>query len=317
MQVYDSMDDYARAGGECIAALGMFDGVHVGHAALLGEAVRRAHALGIAAVALTFKQNPLSVLCPERAPDDIQPLCDKLDAIAALGVDAVVAEDFTLRYAAQDGGAFAHALKTKLHARAVAAGFNYTFGYKGACGVEDLRRFGQNEGFDVIVVPPVEVMGSAASSTRIRHCLSQGDIAGVNALMGRPYEMHGTIAHGKHLGNTLGFPTANLNIERSRALPRAGVYVCALRIECGKWLPGVLNIGSQPTAPSGHMTCEVHALSDIGDVYGCSMVVRYIEFRRPERKFDSVEALRQQVEHDKKDARAYFDGSDIIARLNA
>ena len=317
MQVYDSMDAYAREGGECVVALGMFDGVHVGHAALLGEAVRRAHALGIAAVALTFKQNPLSVLCPERAPGDIMPLSDKLSAIAALGIDAAVAEDFTLKYALQDGSDFAHALKSKMHARAVVAGFNYTFGNKGACGVEDLKRFGQTYGFDVIVVPPVEIMGDAASSTRIRHCLSQGDIAGVNALMGRPYEMRGTIMHGKHLGHSLGFPTANLNIERGRALPRAGVYVCALRIDGGKWLPGVLNIGSQPTAPSGHMTCEVNALSPIGDVYGRSMTVMYLGFRRPERKFGSVEILREQVENDKADAREYFAGSDIIERLNA
>lgn len=317
MQVYDTMDAYARAGGECVAALGMFDGVHIGHAALISEAVRQAHERGVSAVVVTFKQNPVSVLCPERAPGDIQSLAEKLDAIAALGADAVVAESFTREYAHQSGMDFARALKDKLHVRAVVAGFNYTFGDKGACGVSELEIFGRDMGFDVSIMPPVEVMGGAVSSTRIRKCLEEGDVAQAGALMGRPYEMCGKIAQGKHLGHTLGFATANINIAPGRALPRAGVYVCAVRLDGGRWLPGVLNIGSQPTAPSGHKTCEVHILDDVGDVYGHDMRVRYIAFRRPERKFAGLDELRAQVEHDKADARAYFASGAVLARLNA
>ena len=139
MQLYDTMEAYARAGGECVAALGMFDGVHMGHAALISEAVRQARALGVSAVVVTFKQNPVSVLCPERAPGDIQSLDERLSAIKALGVDAAIAEDFTPDYARHTGLDFAKEMKDKLHVRAVVAGFNYSFGDKGACGVDELK----------------------------------------------------------------------------------------------------------------------------------------------------------------------------------
>lgn len=316
MQVYDTMEAYARKCGECVAALGMFDGVHRGHAALISEAVRQARALNVNAVVVTFRQNPVSVLCPQRAPGDIQSLDEKLDAIARLGIDAAIAEDFTPDYARHTGLDFARALKDELHVRAVVAGFNYTFGDRGACGVDELKAFGRELGFDVTIVPPVEVMGGAASSTRIRQYLAEGDVADASELMGRPYEMSGTVAQGKHLGHTLGFATANINIAPGRALPKAGVYVCAAKLDEGEWLPGVLNIGSQPTAPSGHKTCEVHILSDVGDVYGRFMRVRFIEFRRPERKFAGLDELRAQVEHDKADAREYFETHDMIRRLN-
>ncbi len=316
MQLYDTMEAYERAGGECVAALGMFDGVHMGHAALISEAVRQARALGVSAVVVTFKQNPVSVLCPERAPGDIQSLDERLSAIKALGVDAAITEDFTPDYARHTGLDFAKEMKDKLHVRAVVAGFNYSFGDKGACGVDELKAFGRELGFDVTIVPPVEVMGGAASSTRIRQYLAEGDIAGASAIMGRPYEMCGVIAQGKHLGHTLGFATANINIAPGRALPHAGVYVCAAKLDEGEWLPGVLNIGSQPTAPSGHKTCEVHILRDVGDVYGRFMRVRFIEFRRPERKFAGLDELRAQVEHDKADAREYFASGEAIKRLN-
>lgn len=315
MLVFDTMDDYARECGGCVAALGMFDGVHLGHAALIGEAVRRARGMGVLAVAVTFRANPLSVLCPERAPADIQTLDEKLEALKALGVDAVVCEDFTMDYAHRTGESFANDLRHKLHAHAVVAGFNYTFGDRGACGADELRRMGSELGFDAIIMDAVNVNGGAVSSTRIREKLAEGDMAAVNAMLGRPYELRGEVAHGKHLGHTLGFPTANLDLAPGRALPHAGVYVCALSFG-GCWLPGVLNIGSQPTVPSGRLTCEVHALSEVGDVYGQEMCVRFIEFRRPERRFAGIEELRAQVENDKADARAYFWSHDVLTSLN-
>lgn len=306
MRVFDTMDAYARAGcGPCVAALGMFDGVHAGHAALIGEAVRRARETGIMAVVVTFRQSPLSVLRPDMAPGDIQSPEEKLAAIEALGVDAAVCEEFTPEYAAQPGCEFARRLKECLGARAVVAGFNYTFGARGACGADELRRFGGELGFEAVIMEPVGQGGEPVSSTRIRQALAQGDLDAVAAMLGRPYEMRGVVAPGKRLGRTLGFPTANLNLERTRALPRAGVYVCELRLG-GDWLPGVLNIGSQPTAPSGVLTCEVHALCDIGDVYGQHMQVRFLAFQRPERRFGGVEELRAQVERDKQDAREFF-----------
>lgn len=317
MQVYRDMDEYARSAGPCVAALGMFDGVHAGHAALIAEAVRQARARGVAAVAVTFDVNPLRVLRPECAPGDIQSLDEKLAALAALGLDATVCEAFTAEFARRPGEAFACDLADKLRVRAIVAGYNYTFGDRGACGPDELRRLGDELGFDVVIVPPVEMDGCAVSSTRVRQRLAEGDIAGVSELLGRPYELSGTVAHGKRLGRRLGFPTANLNIAPGRALPRAGVYICALNFG-GEWLPGVLNIGSQPTVPSGHMTCEAHVLQDVGDVYGQYMTVRFIEFGRPERKFDGVEELREQVERDKANARAYFQVHDgLLAALNA
>ncbi len=315
MRVYRDMDEYA--GGPCVAALGMFDGVHAGHAALIAEAVRQARARGVAAVAVTFDENPLRVLRPECAPGDIQSLDEKLDALAELGLDATVCEAFTAEYARRPGEAFARELADRLRARAVVAGYNYTFGDRGACGPAELRRLGRELGFEAVIVQPVEVDGGAVSSTRVRQRLAAGDMRGVCALLGRPYELRGMVAHGKRLGRRLGFPTANLDIAPGRALPRAGVYVCALSFG-GQWLPGVLNIGSQPTAPSGHVTCEAHALCELGDVYGRYMWVRFIEFSRPERRFAGVDELRAQVERDKAGARAYFEARPgLLAGLSA
>lgn len=305
MRVYRSMDEYARLGGPCVAAMGMFDGVHAGHAALIAEAERMAHDRGAAALALTFDVNPLRVLRPLSAPGDIQSLDEKLEALAALGLDAAVCEAFTPEYARRPGSEFARGLAEKLSARAVVVGYNYTFGDRGACGPEELAAFGRKLGFEVKVMRPVELDGGAVSSTRVRARLAEGDVEGASRLLGRMYGLSGTVAHGKRLGRTLGFPTANLDIPAGRALPRAGVYVCAVSFG-GKWLPGVLNIGSQPTAPSGRLTCEAHVLCDTGDVYGRHMWVRFLTFGRPERKFAGVDELRAQVERDKADARAYF-----------
>lgn len=313
MRVFDTMDDYAGSCGACVAALGMFDGVHAGHAALIGRAVREARARGVLAVVVTFRASPLRTLCPQRAPGDIQTLSEKLASLEALGVDAAVCEEFTADYARRPGAEFARDLKRKLCARAVVAGFNYTFGDRGACGARELERMGRELGYDVVIMEPVSIGGGAVSSTRIRERLAAGDIAAVSAMLGRPYELSGRVAHGKHLGHTLGFATANLDLAPGRALPRAGVYVCALKLE-GAWLPGVLNIGSQPTVPSGHLTCEAHALCDVGDVYGQFMRVRFLDFRRPERRFAGIDELRAQVERDKADARAYFAAHDVTKR---
>ena len=316
MRVFDTMEDYAAACGPCVAALGMFDGVHAGHAALIGRAVSEARARGVLAVAVTFRASPLRTLCPDRAPGDIQTLAEKLDSLRALGVDAAVCEEFTAEYARRPGLDFARDLSGKLRAQAVVAGFNYTFGDRGACGARELERMGRELGYEVMIMEPVSIEGGAVSSTRIRERLAQGDIAAVNAMLGRPYELSGTVAHGKHLGHTLGFATANLDLEPGRALPHPGVYVCAMKLE-GDWLPGVLNIGSQPTVPSGRLTCEAHALCPLGDVYGRFMRVMFLDFRRPERRFSGIDELRAQVESDKADARAWFEASDALQRLNA
>lgn len=305
MRLFSTMDEYARECRGCVVALGMFDGVHLGHKALLDAAVARAKLLGVDAAALTYEQSPTRVLFPQRAPLDIQTLSEKISSMSALGIDAVICEKFTPEYAALSGEEFARALKEKLDARAVVIGYNYSFGDKGACGAADLRRFGAQFGFEVIVVDPINVLGGAVSSTRIREKLAEGDIWAVNAMLGRHYELSGPVMPGKHIGHKLGFATANLNMEPERALAHAGVYICAVCFG-GEWLPGVLNIGSQPTLPSGGTTCEVHALCEIGDVYGLHMRVRFIKFGRPERKFSSVDELRAQVERDKAQARAFF-----------
>lgn len=317
MRVFDTMDAYARECGACVAVLGMFDGVHLGHAALIGEAVRQARLRGVRAVAVTFRANPLEVLRPEAVPGDIQTLPEKLSAIERLGIDAAVCETFSAEYARRSGRAFAQELRAKLQARAVVAGYNYTFGDGAACGPQELERLGHELGFEVTIASPVRVNGEAVSSTLIRERLRVGDIASASAMLGRPYELCGAVMHGKRLGRALGFPTANINLESGRALPRAGVYICALRFD-GKWMAGVLNLGSQPTAPSGLLTCEVNALSEIGDVYGRFMQVRFIRFSRPEMKFSGLNELRGQIERDKAAARSFFEREpDLLTRMNA
>lgn len=295
-------------GGKTAVALGTFDGVHRGHQRLIQRAVEAAHRQGLSAVVSTFDVHPLSVLCPEKAPLLLNDNLQKSEIMARMGVDALIYNRFTQEFAASPPEAYIERMVRALHPAYVVAGYNYSFGAKGAGNAALLEKMQERMGYRLLITEPVRIGGRPVSSTWVRESLAQGDLRQTEELLGRPYDLLGQVIDGKHMGRRLGFPTANLRLPQGRALPLNGVYVAELKIEGqNEFLPAVLNQGRHPTLPQGGATIEVHVLNYHGNLYGRRVWVRYRKFLRPERAFDSVQALSAQLERDKQAAQAFFE----------
>jgi riboflavin kinase/FMN adenylyltransferase len=283
-------------------ALGVFDGVHLGHRAILGTAVAQARQAGMAAVACTFDPHPIEVLQPGRAPLAITTLPERLALFESCGLDAAVVLPFTPELAAMEPETFVKdVLLARLGAREVVVGFNHRFG-RGARGdVALLRRLGEELGFRTHVAEPLMVEGVAVSSTEIRAALQRGDLDAAARLLGRPYTLQGTIGHGAGRGRTLGFPTANLLPTRP-VLVSPGVYACMAEVG-GRKERAVVNVGVRPTFAETTLAVEAYLLDFAGDIYGQTMILTFVSRVRDERRFPSVDALRAQIEADAGEAR--------------
>lgn len=290
--------------GVCIA-LGMFDGVHLGHQHVIRHSILDACALGAVSVAVTFHPHPLSVVQPARAPRLLQSLAQRLRALGALGVDAVFPMSFTPELAAVDGSDFIHSLAAGLgRLRSVTVGQGFHFGRQRSGNVTLLRALGRGLGFITHAAAPIHVGAERVSSTRIRTALREGRLGSVAELLGRPYALAGPVVHGRELGRKLGFPTANIDIA-GLEVPPNGVYAARVHLGAG-WHLAVLNLGVRPTvdAAPANPQLEVHLLDFAGDLYGQELEVEFVRQVRPERRFPSVDALRLQIAEDVKHARA-------------
>lgn len=283
-------------------ALGVFDGVHIGHRAILGTAVAHAREAGMPAVACTFDPHPMEVLQPGRAPLAITTLDERLALIEGCGLDAAVVLPFTRELAAMEPEAFVKdALVTRLGARAIVVGFNHRFG-RGARGdVGMLRSLGERLGFRTHIAEPLMVEGVAVSSTEIRAALQRGDLDAAARLLGRPYTLLGSIGHGAGRGRTLGFPTANL-IPTRPVLVAPGVYACMAEV-AGQKERAVVNVGVRPTFGEATLAVEAYLLDFSGDIYGQTMILTFVSRIREERRFPSVDALKAQIQADAEEAR--------------
>jgi riboflavin kinase/FMN adenylyltransferase len=283
-------------------ALGVFDGVHLGHRAILGTAVALAKAGGLHALACTFDPHPMEVLQPDRAPRPITPLDERLALIGATGVAAVVVLPFTRELAAIEPEAFVKdALLGRLKAREIVVGYNHRFG-RGARGdARLLESLAGRLGFRAHVVPPTTVDGVAVSSTEIRAALQRGDVAAAARGLGRPYAIAGEVTSGAGRGRQLGFPTANVASDRTPLIPR-GVYRGTVHVE-GHARPAVVNVGVRPTFGETTLFIEAHLLDFTGDLYGRRVRLDFLEHLREEMRFASVEALKAQVARDIEAAR--------------
>jgi len=301
-----------RLGG-AVVTLGNFDGVHLGHQAILRAAVDRAGTLGGQAVALTFEPHPLAVLAPERAPPIIQPPHDRLVLLRELGIDVTVVQRFTHAFAALDPEAFVRDfLLRHVDVRHVVVGYNVNFGRDRAGSGETLRELGARCGFGVDVIGPVAVGVEQVSSTRLRELLGQGDMRGARRLLGRPYAMRGRVVVGDRRGRALGFPTANLHLRPGLLLPPDGVYAVAVEVD-GTVRAGVLNIGLRPTFGGRRRTVEAHLLDFTGDLYRRWLAVRVIERLRGEAAFRGPDALRAAIAADVARARSILAGEAALA----
>jgi riboflavin kinase/FMN adenylyltransferase len=292
-------------GAPGVVALGTFDGVHLGHRAILGTAVDRARTLGIPAVACTFDPHPMEVLQPGRAPLPITTLDERLELIAAAGIDGTVVIEFTHEVAGIEPEAFvSDVLVSRLRAREIVVGFNHRFGRGARGNAELLGKLGERLGFRTHVVPPYSIGGIAVSSTAVRAALAAGDVERAAALLGRPYAITGEVVRGAGRGRGLGFPTANVRPARP-TLARTGVYACRVDLlDGGGPHRAVVNVGVRPTFGETDLAIEAHVLDFSGDLYGRPLRVAFLRRIRDERRFPSVEALRVQIADDVRAARA-------------
>ena len=300
-----------KTGGRVIA-LGTFDGVHLGHQALIRAGREEALAEGVPLRVCTFDVHPLSIVAPEHAPALLTTEAEKKERMELCGADELRVMTFNQALADLSPDAFLNRLREECELRAVIAGWNYTFGRSGGGNAETLRRDGQKHGYRVVIVPSVRNRdGDIISSTAIRGRLKAGDLAGANGMLGYAYPLSGRVTGGKHLGKALTVATANVAVPADKLLPAYGVYTCFLGCG-GEKRPAVVNIGLQPTLPSGQVTVEAHLLDGAPELYGKEVRLTLTHFLRRERKFETVAALKEQIEADIRMARKLMQNSVLV-----
>ena len=291
--------------GPSACVLGSFDGVHMGHQALLCRARMAAAKNGLKTVAVTFRQHPLSVLAPERMPELLSTEQERARCMECLGMDALVELEFTKTLADQQPEDFIRQLVECLQIQVLVVGYNYTFGRGGRGNPQLLEKLASKLNFTLYVIEPVLQNGEPVSSSRIRELLTRGATMEAARLLGYPYSLEGEIKRGKQLGRKLGFPTLNIDFPAGKAVPSAGVYTGWIRYTDG-CVPAVTNIGTNPTVEDGpKIRLEAHALEPIPLVYGDRAAVLFGEKLRGEQRFASVEDLRERVLLDREAARKW------------
>lgn len=295
--------DLAALPAPVFLAIGVFDGVHLGHHAVITRALGDARAAGGSAVVVTFDPHPIRVLRPEHAPHLLTSTPHKTRLIRALGIEHLLFIPFDLAFAATPPDEFIRQLAGACALREICVGHQWSFGKGRAGNLELLQRLGAQLSFAEVGVPAVEIDGEIVSSTLIRHAVANGNLAKAARLLGREYTVLGTVVRGAQLGRQLGFPTANLAAHNEQ-FPPDGVYAVEVQRN-GTRLRGVANIGIRPTvaAPDGQRLLEVHLFDFADDIYGEDLEVTFRRFLRPEKKFDSLEALRAQITTDAEAAR--------------
>jgi riboflavin kinase / FMN adenylyltransferase len=282
---------------------GNHDGVHLGHRALVDAAKARAEAMGLRTVGMFFDPHPTRVLSPERAPTLLTMPERRAALLREAGCDEVVVKSFDAEFASTSPRVFVEEILVRAcNARCVVTGPDFQFGRGRAGNIETLRALGEEYGFEVVVVPPALYQGEPSSSTRIRQALVEGEVDSAASMLTRLHETEGRVVHGDHRGRALGFPTANLEVDAT-LLPKDGVYLVAVRdVTAARSYFGVANLGSRPTVGAGR-SVEVHVFDFAGDLYDHRLRVGYAARLRDERRFPSVDALREQISRDVDAAR--------------
>lgn len=285
-------------GRPAAVAIGVFDGVHLGHRTVLAGLVRGARSRSLAPVALTFDPHPLEFLAPDRAPRLLTDIERRAELLGSCGMEVVGVLPFLqIRDLAPEAFAV-EVLAGRLQARVVAVGADFRFGHDRTGDVDALRRLGDRLGFEVEAVELVgHHDGEIVSSSRIRALLGEGRVADAARLLGEPFQVRGPVVHGDGRGRGIGFPTANLHVPERMALPRDGVYAAWARLE-GADHPSVVNIGVRPTFGQTHRVVEAHLLDLDLDLYGSLLSLGFVDRLRDERRFAGVDELVAQIARD-------------------
>jgi len=300
--IRNRLEDLPALGVSLHLALGVFDGVHAGHQAVIARAVEAAAREGGLAGLLTFDPHPIRVIAPNKAPSALLETLDhKARVVGDLGVQLFIPLHFDIEFAKMEASEFIDRIM-EAPVRTIAVGEDWRFGHNRSGDVTFLKLEAARRGFKLEAVPPVMHDGERISSTRIRQAIRDGNLSAAEQMLGRPYAVTSKVIEGKKLGRTIGFPTANLATGEAQ-LPPDGVWAVRALLPDGQNLSGIANLGIRPTVGGDTHTLEVHLLDFAGDLYGQELEIRFLKHLRPEIKFPSIEALRSQIQRDADDAR--------------
>lgn len=291
-----------------VVTLGSFDGVHLGHQALVHATVSLAQRLGVPAVMLSFEPLPREYLQADAPPARLTNLRERWRLLQGIGLDALVLLRFNEALRQMSGAEFLQLLTERLAVRAVVVGHDFRFGKGGQAHAEFLQSAGQREGFAVQIIEPVQAEGVRVSSSAVRAALAAGDFDRAEQLLGRRYSMRGRVVAGEQLGRKLGFPTANLRLRR-RVSPLGGIYAVRVHGVADRIWPAVASLGTRPTVGGVEPLLEVFLLDYAGDLYGCELEVEFVAHLRDELRFESVELMVAQMHRDVAVARERLDGT--------
>lgn len=304
MEVLRSIPELSRLRGPVFAAIGVFDGVHLGHQAVISTSARAAQEANGTPVVITFDPHPMKVLRPQNAPHLLTATQHKIALIRDLGVEHLLVIHFDPEFASTPPEAFVRQLvQSAKPLRQICVGHEWSFGKNRAGNLELLKKLGAEHHFEVIGIKPVAVNGTVVSSTAIRRAVEEGNFAKATEMLGREYTILGTVKKGAQLGRELGFPTANLSAH-SEQFPPNGVYVAEARLD-GATFRGVANLGFRPTLESAkpERLLELH-LFDLGrEIYGEDVEMRFVRYLRPEQKFNNLDELKAQIARDVEEAK--------------
>jgi riboflavin kinase/FMN adenylyltransferase len=303
--IRNRLEDLPALGAPLHLALGVFDGVHVGHQAVIERAVKAAERHGGLAGVLTFDPHPIRVIAPNKAPTNLlETLEHKARAVEDYGVTLFIPLHFDMEVAKMEASEFIDQLMAS-PVRTIAVGEDWRFGHNRSGDVSFLENEAVKRGFQLEAVPPVMHDGERVSSTRIRQAIRDGNLDAAAQMLGRPYAVCGTVVEGRKLGRTLGFPTANLSTGEAQ-LPPDGVWAVRVQLPDGRHFAGVANLGQRPTVNGESRSLEANLFDFAENLYGQELEVRFQKYLRPEMKFQSLAALSSQIERDAQEARNYF-----------
>lgn len=298
MQVVKGIENITKVHQNCVVTLGFFDGLHIGHKAILAEAIKMRNILQSSIMVFTFDRHPDELICPDKSPPLITTLAEKKAILQGSGVDILLVAEFDTPFSRFSPHNFVTSiLYRKLMARGVVAGYNYKFGFHKKGNANFLKQEGERYNFQVKIVQPVYVNKTLVSSSLVRQRISEGKVDSVERYLGRWYSLSGTVTRDEGRGNIVGFPTANIAFATQKIIPKEGVYAGIVKFNEKKFW-GAVNIGKRPTFDGQQLVIEVHILDFKGDLYGQEIEIAFIKRLRDEQKFASSAQLATQIKKD-------------------
>ncbi|MFY9296444.1 MAG: bifunctional riboflavin kinase/FAD synthetase [Clostridiales bacterium] len=306
MQVVFNIDKKHTTDKPIAMALGSFDGVHVGHQMLIQQLKYIQNTIGCCSLVYTFLNNPLELLNPKNAPSRIMTLPEKISKFNRFNIDYLVLNPFNKCLASMPPQDFIeHMLIKNYNLKYIVVGYDFKFGTLGSGNVNMLKEFSKSYGYEVIVVPPLSLGNEIVSSSLIRQLIKEGDVEKASLYLGSPYAINGKVVHGFGRGRKLGYPTANLEFDTRKAVPKNGIYLTRVKIE-GVYYWGMTNVGTNPTFNNEGLFVETYILDYNNTLYDTRIKLEFLKRIRDEKKFSNVEDLKNQIAKDVQWAKNYI-----------